>query len=427
MSRIDPKRVARFPHAEADQCVACGLCLPLCPTYRVTKDENDSPRGRIALIRALAKRQLDADDALISYLNRCTLCRACESGCPAAVGFEALMNRARTWLQQEELGPSSIVHTYLLNTLKGGHEQTRRFGQIARAYQRNPLRRALRGSGLLRGTLGQMDQQLPEFSETLEMQRLYPATGNKRGDVAFFHGCLQNQTDTETLSSSVTLLTALGFDVHVPPQQVCCGGLHLHSGKREDALDLGRKNVLAFHEFDAVIGAASGCGAVLKDYGTMLGDHDASGFGSKYCDINSFIAGLDWPDDIELAPLSGLALVHEPCSHRNQLGQTDLVYQLARRIPSLRVEALPENQFCCGGAGTYALTEPDLARQLREPKLQAIAQSRPDYLITTNIGCALHLKAGLGDYDVDTEIVHPMTLLARQLEQARQTQAATCA
>jgi len=427
MTETDLKSDSRFTHSEADQCVACGLCLPYCPTYQVTRDENDSPRGRIALIRALASRQLDADEKLVSYLDRCTLCRACESTCPAGVGFEALMNRARTWLEQEGLHPGSVVQSYLLGTLKEGHQRLRRFGQIARAYQRNPLRRALRGSGLLRGNLGQMDQQLPEFSETLELQPHYPAIGSRRGRVALFHGCLQNQTDGETLASSIQLLTTLGYEVHVPVQQACCGGLHLHTGKREDAMELASKNVAAFQDFDIVIGTATGCGAVLQAYGDLLDEDQARDFGNHFQDINGFIASLEWPHEIELAPLPGLALVQEPCSHRNQLKHANLVYGLLQNIPALRVDALDENRFCCGGAGSYALTQPALAAQLRDPKLAAVAKRQPDFLVTTNIGCALHLKAGLASLDVPTEIVHPVTLLARQLKQARQLQATTCA
>jgi glycolate oxidase iron-sulfur subunit len=273
----------------------------------------------------------------------------------------------------------------------------------------------LRGSGLLRGNLGQMDQQLPEFFPTLELEPVYPAIGPKRGKVALFHGCLQNQTDGETLSSSIAVLTAFGYEVQVPVDQVCCGGLHLHTGKHDDAAELAHKNILAFGSVDAVVGAASGCGAVLKYYGQTLPQEGAEEFGRKYQDLVSFIAELDWPDNLAVPPLSGLALVHEPCSHRNTPGQQNLVYRLLERIPSLRVEALADNQFCCGGAGAYALTEPNLARQMREPKLAALANLNPQYLVTTNIGCALHLKAGLNEFDVDTEIVHPVTLLARQL------------
>ena len=407
-----------FDHQEADRCVACGLCLPVCPTYRLTRSENESPRGRISLMRGLARNQLPADSTLVDHLASCTLCLACESACPAGVGYETQMNLAQTWLVDRNLRPKSAVENYLLNTVCKGSSSLKRFGRMASTYQRSPVRRALRGSGLLRLTgLDRAEQAMPEFSAITRFNSTYPAATHRRGRVALFKGCLQDQTDPETLPAAIKLLTHLGFAVDIPEAQGCCGGLHLHTGHHREAQTLAQSNVAAFMKSDAILGVASGCGAVLRQYGQLAGKEGES-LAEKYQDINTFVANAI-SRDAAFNSLPARALVHEPCSHRNQLRQNGDVYDILKYIPGLEVDTLPDNQFCCGGAGTYSLSQPGLANKMREPKLAAIAALRPDYLVTTNIGCALHLKAGLSGHNVDVEIVHPVALLARQAGEAQ--------
>lgn len=406
---------ALFDHREADLCVACGLCLPVCPTYRLARSENESPRGRLSLIRGLAKNQLKADLSLVDHLASCTLCLACESACPAGVGYEAQMNSAQAWLADQNLHPKSPVEKYLLNAVGKGSGSLKRFSRMANTYQRSPVRRALQASGLLRLTgLDQLDQAIPEFSTTTRFNSTYPAVTHHLGRVALFKGCFQDQTDPETLPAAIKLLAHLGFAVDVPETQGCCGGLHLHTGNHRQAETLAHKNVATFAESDTILGVASGCGAVLSKYGQLLGSKGEA-LAEKYQDINTFIAKTINRDTV-FNPLQARALVHEPCSHRNQLKQNGYVYDVLKHIPDLKVDTLPDNQFCCGGAGTYSLSQPELANKMREPKLVALAALRPDYLVTTNIGCALHLKAGLSEHNIDVEIVHPITLLARQVK-----------
>lgn len=411
-SATDP----RFDHSQADLCVACGLCLPVCPTYRLTRDENESPRGRLSLIRALASGQLAPDQLLAEHLHRCTLCLSCESVCPANVGFEEQMSQARNWLQDSGHWPHTLAEKFLLNSLRKGDAGIKRVGQLARIYQRSPLRRVLRGSGLLRMTgLEQTDAGIPAFADMQDIDESYPAIGAEKGRVSLFKGCLQNQTDPDTLVATIRLLTNLGYSIEIPSSQNCCGGLHYHSGDHEEARQLAHKNVKAFEGAQTILGVASGCGAVLKNYGQILGKAGES-TALAYHDITSFLAENEVLDSAEFFALPAKVLVHEPCSHRNQLKQNKQVYDVLGRIPGLEIAALPDNQFCCGGAGAYSLSEPELASKMREPKLDAIAELRPDYLVTTNIGCALHLKSGLAMRNVNVELLHPVTLLANQLQ-----------
>jgi len=405
----------RFDHSEADLCVACGLCLPVCPTYRLTQDENESPRGRISLIRGLATGQLAPDRELAGHLHRCTLCLSCESVCPAKVGFGDQMSRTRDWLQDQGRWSYTLAEKFLLNSLRKGDTGIKRVNQVANIYQRSPLRRVLRGSGLLRATgLDQTDNELPEFSVPTKFDEYYPAIGAEKGRLSLFKGCLQNQTDPDTLPAAIKLLTHLGYSVDLPRLQNCCGGLHYHGGEEEEARHLARKNSRAFEGARTIVGVASGCGAVIKQYGQIIGDAGLA-TALAYRDITAFLVENVALDSAEFSTLPAKVLVHEPCSHRNQLKQGEQVYEILGKIPGLEIAALPDNQFCCGGAGSYSLSEPELARQMREPKLDALAELEPDYLVTTNIGCALHLKSGLAARDIKVEILHPVTLLARQL------------
>ena len=425
-TQSSPVTAQRFDHSEADLCVACGLCLPVCPTYRLDRNENESPRGRLSLIRGLASGQLNPDGLIAEHLHRCTLCLSCESVCPATVGFGEQMSRARDWLQDQGQWEHSVAEKFLMNALRKGDTRMKWVGQLARTYQRSPLRRALRGSGLLRMTgLEDTDAAMPEFSKSSMLENSYDAAAPERGRVSLFTGCLQNQTDPETLPAAIDLLTRLGYGVDVPPMQNCCGGLHLHGGEHAEAEHLAQKNVSAFSGTGTIVGVASGCGAVIKKYDQVLGD-GGKDMASAYNDITTFLAGEDVLGPAEFAPLPAKVLVHEPCSHRNQLKQNELVYEILGRIPRLDIDALPDNGFCCGGAGSYSLSEPGLSQRMREPKLDALAELQPDYLVTTNIGCALHLKSGLAARNIPVEILHPVTLLARQLRNRNPDTGAAC-
>jgi len=331
------------------------------------------------------------------------------------VGFGQQMSRARDWLRGRGDWPHPLAEKILLNSLRRGETRMKRVGQLARTWQRSPIRRVLRGSGLLHMTgLDRTERAMPQFTSPSEFLETYPAREAKKGRVALFKGCLQDQTDPDTLPAAINLLNALGYEVSVPSSQSCCGGLHLHSGEHDEAEKLAHNNVNAFSGSRYIVGVASGCGAVIKQYEQLLG-RAGEATASAYRDIATFLTENDALGETEFSPLPARALVHEPCSHRNQLKQSKLVYELLRNIPELEVEPLPDNEFCCGGAGSYSISEPDLAKRMREPKLDALANLRPDYLVTTNIGCALHLKAGLAERDIQVEILHPVTLLARQL------------
>jgi len=413
--------------SRADHCVKCGLCLPHCPTYVQTLDENESPRGRIALLQGLASDALTADARLAGHLDHCLACRACENVCPSGVQYGRILDDGRALLAERR--PLRGIARRLHDTALGlviHRRRLRAAAQLLRLYQRSGLRRLVRASGLLRllgGRAADWDAQLPPLPALHPWQPRYAAVGERRGTVALFTGCIAEAVDEPTLRAAVRVLTRLGYEVLVPPAQTCCGALHQHGGDLETARRLAGENLAAFaaEDIEAVVSCASGCGAQLAEYAALDWDDDgqreaAESLAGRVVDISAFLADQDWP--VTPAPLAARAAVHDPCSLRNVMRAAGAVYKLLARIPELQVEPLAGNARCCGAAGSYMLTEPEMAKALRGPKLEAVEASGPDLLVTGNIGCALHLAAGLREQDRPApEVVHPVVLLDRQLAQ----------
>jgi glycolate oxidase iron-sulfur subunit len=397
---------------ELDRCVMCGLCSQQCPTYALSADENESPRGRIAIIAALASGQLEADARVHTHLDHCTGCRSCEAACPSAVRFGAIMDEASVrW-------PATKPRLDLLERLTQV-DRLKVDARWLRRYQRWGLQRLARATGAVKWFgLEQADRLLPPVADTPEWQAYYPPTSTRRGDVALFTGCIASLFDRAALDASRRLLNRLGYGVHLPPEQVCCGALHRHRGESQQADALARQNVAAFAdlESDAIVHTASGCTAQLAEYGQHLGD-EAQGFSAKIKDINQFLLDIDWPQELQPAPLVQRAALHTPCSLANVLRQADAPRRLLARIPGLELLDLPQATRCCGGAGSYMLEQSDFARRLRDDKLAALQQLQPGIatLVSSNIGCALHLAAGLREQDQSVEVVHPVVVLAQQL------------
>jgi glycolate oxidase iron-sulfur subunit len=373
---------------ETGRCVACGLCLPHCPTYRKTQSETDSPRGRILLTQAVAQGALPLNDRYVEHMDLCLTCRACESACPNQVHYGSIADQARALIRENRgdswttrLAQYVITNRFLL-----------RFGgKMLHLLERLGLRRIVKA--------------LPPTTRQYRWQTRYDAAV-PRGEVCLFIGCVNDALDAETLASTVFVLNRLGYTVHVPTQQVCCGGLHRQSGDSAGAQALEARNQHAFAAFEGlpVLAVASGCGARLIEF--MPG---------RVQDINVFLADAEGWDTTEIAPLTARIAVQEPCTLRNVLKAKGVQQSLLQRIPQAEIVSLPGNAQCCGGAGSYMLTQPEMAKRLRDDKMEACASVAPDYLATANIGCAMHLARGISEVDTPVQVVHPVTLLARQM------------
>jgi glycolate oxidase iron-sulfur subunit len=406
---------------EAAKCVACGLCLPHCPTYNLLQDEAESPRGRLSLMLALAREDLPLNAKLESHLARCLDCRACEKVCPSNVGFGLALDSTRTLIEshRDTSALPSFNVAALIQWLVEKPARMRKLGQLLRLYQRTGLQWLLRTTRALRLLgLASLDADIPRLAPRKDSMVFNPSTNKSSRRVVLFTGCQADMADQPALASSIRLLKRLGYEVHVPAKQNCCGALHLHAGHRGKAIELMQGNIEAFTEGnEAIVCVASGCAATLGEYNIYLEDNQrAVKFSERIRDINHFLAGVNWPKDIAFDPLPRRIVVHNPCTLTHVLRQEDKPYTLLAKIPGAESFPLPENNLCCGAAGVYHLTQTSIAEQLRDPKITHLKRLAPDILVTSNPGCATFLAAGLREAGLATEVLHPVTLLARQLK-----------
>ncbi len=396
--------------ADLKTCVSCGLCLNDCPTYRVLDDEADSPRGRIQLIRALVATEDRPDRSLVSHLDACLVCRACETACPSGVPFGRIMEGARE-VVRERAPPGGIGG----KALDIGLATVSRPGRVGLAtrlgglYVRSGLQSLIRRLHLLPGRLATMDQLL-----TAPEGAAYAPREREGADVALFAGCVMRSAFGETQRATARVLERGGHLVGSPPAQVCCGALHAHAGDGESARALARENIAAFGDgVVPIVVNAAGCGAHLKAYGDVLARDRAWAARAQ-----AFAARVR--DASEIA---------SPAAPANRLkGETRVVYQDAchlahgqkiRRQPRALLQAVPgvtlvpiqDPERCCGSAGIYNLTHPEVAGVLQRQKVEAILAAAPDVVVSANPGCILQLRAGLAEAGGNIPVVHLLRFL----------------
>ncbi|SDY35193.1 (Fe-S)-binding protein [Nitrosomonas sp. Nm33] len=421
-SLIKPSRSSLL--AEANRCVSCGLCLPHCPTYRLTLSEADSPRGRIAMVNGVVSQRIPMNARFAEHIDRCLTCRACEVACPNHVAYGRLIDEARDMMtvSLSDLPEEVVVRkkNWFKNLLERVFiDKTKRFDLVRPLiylFQKVGLQEKLQQASNVKGTkLGLLLSKLPLIGFPFHgWQEIYPAIGRKRGEVALFLGCVARLVDVETNISAIFVLNHLGYTVHVPYAQTCCGALYQHSGRITKAAYLIEQNRKAFAGLNikVIISTASGCGAHLVE---SCSQNQMENFSAPIVDINQFLAEQDW-SEVKIKALSKKVVVHDPCSMRNVLRSSIYPYQLLAHIPDIELIELAGNSLCCGAAGTYFLDQPEIAESLLNDKMAALAQSaEASYLATTNIGCLLHLASGLRNQGKKVEVLHPVTLLARQI------------
>lgn len=408
MSSVQSHPASRFPLAAADQCVKCGMCLPHCPTYRLTLNEAESPRGRIALMQGLATGLLEPGPAVQEHLGGCLTCRACEVVCPAGVPYGQLIDAGRELLAGADPGRTRLARLMAAVLVR----KPLRYALAAALllYQRIGLQKLVRSTRLLgRGRLARLESLLPRISWPTA-----PRTAGGAGEpVALFTGCTSPLVERETLDAAVTLLEALGSRVSVPGQQTCCGALYQHAGMPEPARACAERNIAAFADAPAVIGVASGCEAQLLEYGQLSEDPGAKPFAGKVRDLHDFIASHPQLERLRFQPLRARVVLHTPCTMRNVVRRDRAVRALLARIPELDIVELDSG--CCGAAGSYFVERPAMADALLAPKLEHIEAEKPLFVLSSNAGCALHLAGGLRRAGITTAVVHPAQLLAQQL------------
>ena len=389
---------------DTDQCVKCALCLPHCPTYAHSQQEGDSPRGRIALVQGLASGTITATPRLIEHVDGCLSCRACEPVCPAQVPYSRILDGGRALLPSRS-GVGRVMRAVLAS------RAARKVLELALGlYQHlrlQALLRALRFFGLK--PLTRLDALLPRWH--VHYRKPSAPLASSKPKVQLFTGCASELFDGQTLRDTQLVLERFGFAVEVPRAQACCGALHQHGGDLPGASALARRNTAAFAGETPVLCTASGCAATLRDYGDLA---EAPAFALRVTDICSFLL-QHWPKNLVLAAKPERIALHRACTAQNVLKSADAARQLLERLPGAEVLELDAKARCCGAAGAAMIERPEEAAALREPKLAAAAQLKPDLIASQNIGCALHLAAGLRSAGLTAPVCHPVTVLARRL------------
>ncbi len=383
------------------------------------RNEAESPRGRLSLMRALHTHQLPPSLQLKGHLNSCLSCRACEAVCPAGVPYGDLLD-----LTYAELLPTErptrrtlLEIVRLLLTYRWLRHSVR---FVLHIYLRSGVQTLVRKTNVLKPfRLQRLESLLPEITHRRFKYGGDPGARN-RPVVALFTGCVAEIFDRDTLADARQLLTRLGYQVLVPARQTCCGAIHQHNGQPETARGFMERNLSAFateRPLDALVSTASGCGAQLAEVYKHVTGQQADDFSSRHLDINQFLAEQSWPSQLAFKPLEARVGVHTPCSLTHVLKQPDHPIQLLARIPDIELIELPDNARCCGAAGSYLLTQPQMSDALVEDKLHWIREIQPAIVVTSNIGCRLQIQAALRREGSEIEVIHPVTLLLRQLSQ----------
>ncbi len=405
-------------------CIHCGLCLAVCPTYLQLGSEVDSPRGRIYLIDAMEEGRISpASPTFEKHMHLCLECRACESACPSGVRFSLMMNDARRLIRQEKRlsGWETFLRRAVFELIFPDRRLLHAAFRLLRLYQKSGLQRFVRAAGMLRllpKRVRDMEALLPRIPGVPGYGLPERASRPGRLRAAFFEGCVMPEIFGPVHDATLRVLEKNDVSVCLPSRQACCGALHLHDGEMAGALDLARRNIDAFENdgADYIVVNAAGCGAMLKEYGQLLKDDPvyagrARAFSARVKDIAEFLDTFGINRD--MTPLKLKVTYDDPCHLLHGQGIRQAPRNLLRSIPGLELVELQDADRCCGSAGIYNLTHPDMAARILEEKIANILKTGAEVVATGNPGCMLQIGAALRERGLSVEVVHPIELLDR--------------
>ncbi|WP_062107210.1 (Fe-S)-binding protein [Bacillus niameyensis] len=424
----------RMDESELLNCMRCGFCLPACPTYIETGfDETHSPRGRIALMKAVHDGLISPDDEVENSLNVCLGCRACEPVCPAGVQYGHLLEEARDIFNEHthHSMPVKAVRKTVFDDLFPHHNRMVNTVGMLRFYQKSGLQKVARTIGFMKlfpENLREMERALPEVPNRRSMKNRptsAPAVGKVKAKVAFFSGCLMDTMFLETNNATIKLLQRAGCEIVIPKEQGCCGALHGHSGEKEKAKALAKRNIEAFDqsEADYIIVNAGGCGAFLVDYGHLLKDDPeyaerARVFSAKMKDITQILYELDFHKQIPLKVDPQIITYQDSCHLRNVMKTASAPRVLMQAIEGAEYREMEKADSCCGSAGIYNIVQPEMSMKILDHKMEKVVATDAHTIVTANPGCLLQMKLGieregLGDH---VRAVHIVDLLLEASE-----------
>ncbi|MBI5447536.1 MAG: (Fe-S)-binding protein [Gammaproteobacteria bacterium] len=396
----------------ASQCVKCGVCAPHCPTYVKTQQEGESARGRIALMEALANEQLSSTPTLLAHLDSCLYCRSCEAVCPSEVSYAELLNATHRLIAPVHPLPKFVDFIFR------SPQRLRFIASLLWCYQHlfktSSIPKKRRG-------IARYLHYLPPI--TLKRWRTHypvPHTASKgRPAVKLFLGCMTPLTQAPVIQAAIQLLHACDYAVTIPAKQTCCGAFHLHRGADYFAR-FAKDNIRYFSNNLPILFLTPGCGMILKDYprslpyfSSLTSKQNQLSFAQQVTDIFSFLA--QHHSKLHFRTCTLKVALHTPCSVKNVLKTEEALHSLLRQIPDLNIIPLEGSTRCCGAAGLNMLTQPKMADSLAEDLIEKIEKIQPDVVLTSNIGCQLHLEAQLRLKGITVPLQHPLQLLAKQL------------
>ena len=405
------------------RCVHCGLCLSACPTYVETGLEAESPRGRIALMKAVHEGRTGISDRLVSHWDMCLQCRACEAVCPSGVPYGRIMEQTRSQVAEhgQQSPELSRLSRLFLRAALPHNRRLRMAGHLMRVYQRSGIQALVRKSGLLRwlpGGLAALESQMPVMGSRFFSPRssAFPAQGTRRMTVGLLSGCVMPLMQGDTMRAAVRVLQRNECDVIVPPAQGCCGALNLHAGDLEMGRLLARRNIDAFREagVDVVITASAGCGSSMKEYGDLLRDDPdyaqaAADFAAHTRDITEFLAAL--PLDPPRSEFACHVTMQDPCHLAHAQRITAAPRQVLQSIPGLTLTEMAESSLCCGSAGFYSLIQREMSGRLQRRKVNNALATEAEIIASANPGCVSQLEQGLRDAGSTVRVSHVVQVL----------------
>lgn len=432
----------KLDYDQLTNCMRCGFCLPACPTFRETGLEQESPRGRIALMKAVADGLMDPDQAFQEQMNHCLGCRACEPACPADVKYGQLIEQARDAIE-DHIQHSVPVRGLRKMIFKGVFPNRNRLKVLGGAlsfYQKSGLQKIARSSGMMRlfpKHLHEMEQILPDASAKGVIEQIgtvYPAKGKTIARVALFRGCIMDVLFSETNVNTVKLLSEAGFEVIIPKEQVCCGALHAHSGEMGLARELARTNIKVFKEagIEYIVSNAGGCGALLVEYDHLLHEDSeyrdlAEWFSSRVIDVSKLLFDHGripaFAETGENASEPMTITYQDSCHLRNVMKSSNAPRQLMKKVANVYFVEMKEADRCCGSAGVYNVTQPEMAGAILEHKMEHANRTGARYLLTSNPGCLLQMKLGVEKHGVggQMEVKHVVDFLYERILEHKQT------
>lgn len=404
------------------------MCLAVCPTYDMTKNERSSPRGRIKLIKSVARGEMEITNLFAEEMNFCLDCQACETACPAGVKYGSMVEAARVEVDNTSYRSwfYRFIKKFLLNTIVGSRSKLKFVSRLLRIYQNSLLRKLIHKSGVLKifsANLEEIDKLSPtvskQFSDDIIPEITIPK-GEVKYKTAFLSGCLMNVMFAEINKDTVDVLQFCNCEVFTPKDQICCGSLQAHNGDFDTAKRLAKHTIDVFdrQSFDFMISNSAGCGAFMKEYGHILADdmqyaERSKDFSKRVKDITEFLTETDVP--LKLKAMAESITYHDACHLAHTQSITEQPRKMIKSIPGIQYNELEEASWCCGSAGIYNIVHYNESMVILERKMENIRKTNSKVVLTGNPGCLAQLRYGAKKFKVDVEVMHPASLIKKSI------------